>query len=63
MSIPLKLFIDGPWTEIRFPIRPHDDQPRSDILSESKIMADSEAMEIRLLTNASLKMKESGISG
>ena len=39
MSIPLKLFIDGSWTEICFPIRPHD----------GKIMADSVVVEIRFV--------------
>ena len=36
MSIPLKLFLDGPWTESSFSIRPHD----------GKILADSVVVEI-----------------
>ena len=39
MSIPIKLFIDGPWTEICFPIRSHN----------GKIMADSMVVEIRFV--------------
>ena len=49
MSVPLKLSKGGPWTEICFPIRSHDGQPRSEVLSESKIMADSVAVEIRFV--------------
>ena len=41
MSIPLKLFMEGSRTEVCFPRRPHQGRPRSDVLSESKIMADS----------------------
>ena len=41
MSIALKLFIEGSRTEVCFPRRPHQGQSRSDVLSESKIMADS----------------------
>ena len=47
MSTPLKLFMDGPWTETCFPIRPHN----SELLSERKIMADSVVVEVGLLTN------------
>ena len=49
MLIPLKLLIDGLWTEISFLICPHDSQPGSDVLSERKIMADSRAMEIQFV--------------
>lgn len=43
-AIPIKLFIDGHWKEICFPIRPHD----------GKIMADSMVVEIRFVDECEL---------
>ena len=37
MSIPLKLFIDWRWAEIRFPRRPHRAKPRYKIVSENEV--------------------------
>ena len=48
MSIPLKLFIDeGFRTEVCSPRRPHQGQPRFDVLSKSKKIAES--MEIQFV--------------